>query len=249
MTFANEWRPFYFNVTLHLLFLYSFTFMTWNLAIFSAGLAWLISGIGNTMLHRYYSHKAFKLPRWIELAFLPINTLLAHSGGPIAYASVHRQHHKRFGTDRDIHSPQLRGRWTIALGLWEFFPASTFKKYKAPIPKDLIRDKVLLGFHHYYHRIWLVSFIAVACINFEAAVILFSWPAMFLKTLANYIINSACHPGTKDNPLVSKDFPAFAFLTFGESMHAWHHDNPTNYSFSSDPFKDPGTVLVNLIKI
>jgi len=246
--FLDNWRPFYFNVTLHLLFLYSFTFMTWELAIYSALLSWLLSGLGNTMLHRYYSHKAFELPRWIELAMLPINTLLAHSGGPIAYASVHRQHHKRFGTNRDVHCPQTRGRLMIALGIWEFFPAESFKKYKAPIPRDLLKDKTLLLFHNYYHRIWLASFILVALINVEFAIILFTWPAMFLKTLANSIINCACHPGTKENSKISKDFPMFAFLTFGESMHKWHHDNPNNYSFSPSFWKDPGTTFINLIK-
>lgn len=243
--FLNNWNPLYFNLTLHALFIYSFTFMTWQQMLWAFAMAWLLSGLGNMMLHRYYSHKTFEIPRITELLLLPLTVILAHTNGPIAYASLHRQHHKLTDTERDVHCPHYRGRFTVLAGLWEMYPMSTFAKYRVPVAKDLARDPVLMFLHTHYHKIWLASFIVVGLlVSWHAAVILFSWPAMFLKILANLIINGACHP----TPGVVKDFPEYSFLTFGEAMHKYHHDNPNDPYFSRSFWTEPSMTVIKLIQ-
>jgi stearoyl-CoA desaturase (delta-9 desaturase) len=242
----NNWRPLYFNVALYMLIIYSFTIMTWQLLPFAILSGWLVTGVANNLLHRYYSHHSFKMSRVTELLLLPITILLAQTGGPIAYATIHRQHHRKVDTEFDPHSPQAQGKWMIMSGLWEMFPVSYFEKFKLVFARDLMKDPVLMFIHSYYHRLWLFMFITVALINWHLAVILFAWPVLWLKITGNIIINGlGCHRNVGQ----VQDLKWFAFLTFGESLHKFHHDNPDNPYQSDSAWLDPGMQFIKLIRV
>ena len=74
---------------------------------------WFFTGMGITMgYHRYYSHRAFKMPKWIEYYLL----FFAHImmvGPAITWVANHREHHKYVDTPKDPHSPHYRG-WLMA---------------------------------------------------------------------------------------------------------------------------------------
>ena len=65
--------------------------------------------LGITMgYHRFYSHKAFKCPKWIEY-YLLFFSHIAMFGPAITWVANHREHHKYVDTPKDPHSPYYRG--------------------------------------------------------------------------------------------------------------------------------------------
>ena len=65
--------------------------------------------------HRYFSHRSFRLGRVTQfvLAFLAQSS---GQGSAIWWASVHRMHHARSDTPRDVHSPIRHGFWHAHFG-------------------------------------------------------------------------------------------------------------------------------------
>jgi fatty-acid desaturase len=220
--------------------------MTWPLFAASLFIAWLIGGFANSvLLHRFYSHKSFTMPRWLELTLLPSVMFLGQVAGPVTYAAIHRQHHRKTDTEFDPHSPHAIGMFTIMSGIWEMFPKSRFANYKVPMPKDLARDPVLMFIHNNFHKIWLVMFTVTALINWHLAVILFSWPCFHLKYAANLVVNGAvCHPVINQ----VRNSPANGFATFGEAIHQFHHDYPAEAYHTNKWWLDPGAWCVKWLR-
>jgi stearoyl-CoA desaturase (delta-9 desaturase) len=246
--FLNNWKPTYFNLFIYALFFYSFTFITFPVAIISLIFAWFVTTIGNSMmLHRYYSHRSFTLSKTTEILLLPFVIVLGATS-PITYAAMHRQHHNKTDEFGDPHSPTTQGTWAVMSGLWELYPYSYFRNLKMPIPRDLVRNNLLTIVHANYHRLWLAGFVLLACFNLHLAVIVFSWPAILLKLMANLIVNGTpCHPGPSHNPSV-QDRPMFGFITGGESMQKFHHEKPSILTYSSNLLIDPTQFFIRIFK-
>jgi len=240
----ENWKTAYFNLFIYALFLYSLTFITLHQSIIAVLFAWFTTTIGNSLLlHRYYSHKQFKLNRIVEILLLPF-AILCSMGSPITYAAIHRRHHSQTDLITDPHSPTAHGAWVAMTGLLELYPQSYFKKLKTPVPKDLLRDKFLLSVHVNYYRIWLLGFVLTAIINVHLAVVIFSWPAILLKLMANVIVNGLpCHPGINH----VRDIPSLGFLTGGESLQEFHHNNPTEKIYSHNVLIDPTPVFIKVL--
>ena len=68
---------------------------------------YLYSIIGvSMMLHRYYSHKSFKLYHAIKWLFT-VFAVLSGRGSPIGWVYIHRIHHATSDTEKDPHSPHF----------------------------------------------------------------------------------------------------------------------------------------------
>lgn len=75
---------------------------------------YLIAGIGvNLGYHRTLSHRALKLPKWLERLTI---TLGLPAGTPIQWAGNHRFHHAHTDVPGDPHSPHLDGYWYAHVG-------------------------------------------------------------------------------------------------------------------------------------
>lgn len=178
-------------------------------------------------LHREIAHRAFASALPLKLFHLTC-AVIAGQAGPIAWATVHRTHHKYSDTDWDIHSPQ-EGFWAAHLGwLFQQQKRRSMTEFQQP-PKDLARDRLLRFFQ---------------TIHFPAQFLIFgflyawgSWPAVCwlgcfriaLTLHSAWSINSFGHLygyRNYDTPDRSRNSRLLAMLTGGEGFHNNHHQCP-----------------------
>jgi len=241
--FINEWKPAIFNTFVYVLFAVSLTFLSLGQIILLFVLGMICTVLGNSiLLHRYYTHQQFKLSKWVEYLLLPFAILLG-IGSPLMYATMHRQHHRVCDSQGDPHSPSKLGKWSVFLGIWEFYPTSYFKGLNAPLAKDLFKIPLQKFIHIHYYTIWSGMFLATSLIDWKVAVAIFGFIPVYQKVFENFIVNGICHPGPD-----ILDWPKFGILTGGESMQKFHHDNPNIIKYSNNWLVDPSYLLIKVIK-
>ena len=93
----------FFLVTLHLLVLAALPFFKWSALGVALLLLFTISPIGVTLTyHRLLSHRAFKVPKWLEYTLATFGALSAQ--GPVMlWVAEHRLHHRYSDESRDPH--------------------------------------------------------------------------------------------------------------------------------------------------
>jgi stearoyl-CoA desaturase (delta-9 desaturase) len=188
--------------------------------------------------HRYFSHKAFKTSRALQLVFAILGATTVQRG-PLWWAAQHRHHHRHADTPDDLHSPAQRGFWMSHVG-W-FLTPRAFATDLSAVP-DLARFQELR---------WLDRFDILVPIALAAALYsIGAWlessapqlgtngPQMlvwgfFISTVALFhvtvTINSLAHRfgrrrfPTRDD---SRNNLWLALLTFGEGWHNNHHHFP-----------------------
>lgn len=79
---------------------------------------WLVAGtllgLGNTVgYHRLLTHRSFETPRPVRWVLTLLGAL--HSGSPLTWVALHRQHHTTSDADGDPHSPR-NGFWHAHAG-------------------------------------------------------------------------------------------------------------------------------------
>jgi stearoyl-CoA desaturase (delta-9 desaturase) len=85
-----------------------------DLALF--GVLYVVRVMGATLgYHRYFSQRAFKTSRPVQLV-VGLWANLSYMRGPIVWASHHRYHHQHADTEADLHSPRHRGFWFAHTG-------------------------------------------------------------------------------------------------------------------------------------
>ena len=87
------------------------------------GFVWyqVIAHVGiSSGLHRYFAHRAFRAGHVFEVITLYMS-VLAGSRSPIGWIAAHRMHHHHSDTDKDPHSPNTKGFWTVLFSLWKCF--------------------------------------------------------------------------------------------------------------------------------
>jgi stearoyl-CoA desaturase (Delta-9 desaturase) len=182
--------------------------------------------------HRYFSHRSYKTSRAFQflLAFLGTS---ATQKGPLWWASAHRRHHKYSDTERDLHSPRLRGFWYSHMGWWlgrehettDWKQIRDFAKY----PELVFLDR----FHVLGVFAWMG--IAAALRGFDG----FLWGYVVSTCFvlhATFTINSLAHVfGSRRYPTSDDSRNNFwlALLTMGEGWHNNHHHymNSANQGF------------------
>lgn len=181
--------------------------------------------------HRLASHRSWNCPRWIEKILIICNTLTL-SGSAMAFAMIHRKHHRFTDTEKDPHSPHYKGRF---YALWLGSLSIAEPKYAV----DLVRDKLYFWQHTYYFLIVLVFVGLLYLISPFAIVYVLLVPAAFSWVAAGSI-NLFCHPksGIKNSTLL-------AFLVWGEGYHKNHHDAPNKSRFGK---YDLSGIVINLLK-
>jgi stearoyl-CoA desaturase (Delta-9 desaturase) len=187
--------------------------------------------------HRYFSHRSFEAPRWIQFA----GAFVACSSGqrgPLWWAAHHRMHHKHSDTDQDIHSPKSKGVWTSHV-FW-FMTDYALPTYLKEIP-DWLKFKELRFINRYD---WIpVVILAGGCYalgetswaaaQFEATGGQWLTWGFLIPTVvlyhATFSVNSITHLfgkrryETKDD---SRNNVWVALITFGEGWHNNHHFFP-----------------------
>uniref|UniRef100_UPI0037DA66F6 fatty acid desaturase n=1 Tax=Vulcanococcus sp. TaxID=2856995 RepID=UPI0037DA66F6 len=114
-----------FMVALHALALVALLPQFWSLPALATLLVlyWITACLGVTIgYHRLLSHRALRVPRWLERCLATCGALSCQHG-PIDWVGLHRHHHKFSDTDADHHNSH-RGFWWSHLGwMLETVPA------------------------------------------------------------------------------------------------------------------------------
>ena len=168
--------------------------------------------LGITMgYHRYYSHRAYKMPKWVEYYLL----FFAHVmmvGPAITWVANHREHHKYVDTPKDPHSPHYRG-WLMA------YAGQVLIDIDFKLVKDLLKDNLHRMQVKYY---WYVVFVYAGILfAIDPNALIYAWlvPAGFAKLIGSLVFTFS-HRGKK-----AHSDTWVGIITLGEGFHEAHHVN------------------------
>lgn len=188
--------------------------------------------------HRYFSHRTYKTSRIFQFILGLWGTACGQQG-PLWWAAHHRHHHKYSDTDKDIHSPILRGFWWAHVG-WVL--CKKYEKTNEDAVKDLAKYPELrwIDRHH-----GVAPFILATAIFFFGVLLehtapalrtnglqMLSWGFFTSTTLlyhGTFTINSLSHViGKKrfETGDYSKNSFILSMITMGEGWHNNHHRYP-----------------------
>lgn len=198
------------------------------------GFIWyqLIAHVGISLgLHRYFAHRAFKAGHIFEVITLYMS-VLAGSRSPIGWIAAHRMHHHHSDTDKDPHSPNIKGFWTVLLSLWKI------ESIPAKYSKDLFANPRIKFFHDYWKHIWIISAVAAFIIHPYFFLSFIVIPAV-IAPIAFGMVNALTHHDGLHN------VPWINIFVAGEGYHKEHHNGKIvrfhKYDFT-------GYVLEKLLK-
>ena len=185
----------------------------WFLHIFGQGIG----------LHRLFSHKSFKVNSVVNVIFCMLATLCV-LGSPLAWAALHREHHKTSDTAEDPHSPKNQS----FLSLWWGGYLFQQKIYLGNV-RDLLANPIHRFFHKYYFLILGSTYSVVAIVfGFKWLVTFLCFPAIItfhLTMLGAYLVHKVGYQNFNTNDS-SKNSIFVSLLTFGDGWHNNHHKYP-----------------------
>tara|TARA_B100000686_G_scaffold168123_1_gene175560 strand:+ start:4726 stop:5634 length:909 start_codon:yes stop_codon:yes gene_type:complete len=209
-------------------------------AFFLAGSLYFLRMFAITgFYHRYFSHRAFKTSRWVQLIFAIIGASSAQRG-PLWWAAHHRHHHRYSDSPEDIHSPVQSGFFWSHM-FW-FTNRSNFKT-KSHLISDLnhfpelqwidrfdIVIPVILGVHLFITGEIFQNYFPELETNGPQLLVwgIISTVFLFHATCST---NSIAHLfGTKRYKTGDSSRNNFwiALLTLGEGWHNNHHHYPSS---------------------
>jgi stearoyl-CoA desaturase (delta-9 desaturase) len=212
-----------------------------DLAIFA--LMCTVTGLGVELgYHRLITHRSFKSATAIRVV-LGVFGSMAAQGPVIAWASIHRMHHRFCDADGDPHSPRLHGETLTGkmMGFWHSHVGWQFNDSlpsSSAFAKDLLRDRAMQVVNRYYVPFILLGLALPAALGFaliggtEGIYRGLVWGGLlrwFFSTNLSYSVNSFCHTfGSR--PYRTKDGSTnlwwLAIPTFGAAWHNDHHAFP-----------------------
>ncbi|GAB3039287.1 MULTISPECIES: fatty acid desaturase [Oleiagrimonas] len=188
--------------------------------------------------HRYFSHRAFRAPRWLQFVFAVIGAS-AVQRGPLWWAAHHRNHHRHSDEPADLHSPVQRGflwshmgwfltrrgfvtDWSVIPDLAKYPELRWIDRFDIVVPVALAAGLFFLGdwLHAAHPALGVTGGQLLVWGFFVSTVALFH---------ASVTINSLAHRfgsrrfATRDN---SRNNLWLALLTMGEGWHNNHHHFP-----------------------
>jgi stearoyl-CoA desaturase (delta-9 desaturase) len=231
---GTRWTTIGFMAAIHVLAVVALLPRFWSVPAVASLLVlyWVTACLGVTIgYHRLLSHRAFRVPQWLERFFATCGALSCQHG-PIDWVGLHRHHHKFSDTEVDHHT-SLRGFWWSHMG-WMF----TTIPAMGAVPRltgDLAKDP----YYRWLNTWFLLLQLPLAGLLFWIgtitgaggwALVLWGIPLrLVLVYHCTWLVNSATHlwgetphasgDGSRNNPWV-------AALTFGEGWHNNHHAFP-----------------------
>jgi len=175
--------------------------------------------------HRYFSHRAFKTSRPMQLllAFLGCANL---QQGPLWWASHHRQHHSHSDEAGDVHSPYHGGLFWAYFGwLWYPFPDPNHRV------RDWRRYPELVWLERFWHvpglliagLCWWFGGVSCLCIDFCLSAVIIFHICFLVNTVGH--MNGSRRFATGDH---SRNNVLLGVIGVGEGWHNNHHQYPTS---------------------
>lgn len=185
------------------------------------------------LLHRYYCHKQFQVPKWFEAIGL-FMLMIAVIRTPIGWIASHRMHHAYSDTEKDPHSPIFLGKWKVLTTTW------TLPDIKSKFARDLFKNPMLV----FCHRYWKHIFISVSIVSYLISPYFFLGFVLipFIHAKVGFgLLNTYCHiPKPCNRPWLN-------LLVAGEGYHAEHHKDSRLIRLHR--FDSGGWISEKLIKI
>lgn len=234
-----------YQILAHIALVFMLVYGTANEWLITLGIYLIISIIGGTVTyHRLLSHRSFKAPKWFEYTGSILGAIGGNGSG-IAWAAIHREHHRFVDKDGDPHNPEKDGFFRVQF-------LSMLHVPKIRYVPDLLRSKFHIFVHEYY---WLINFVYIALVMLidPWAIVyayfvptLFVWHGgSFINTINHYI--GYRNFETKDN---STNNFVTGFLVGGEGWHNNHHAFPADPQFGKKWWEiDPGWYLIKLVRL
>ncbi len=232
----RRWGTIGFMIGIHALTLYALLPEFWSWQAFSAliTLYWVTACLGVTLgYHRLLSHRAFRVPHWLERFFATCGALSCQHG-PIDWVGLHRHHHTFSDTDADHHNSK-KGFWWSHMG-WMFEPIPAMHTVPR-LTADLLKDPYYRWLNKNFLLLQLPLGAFLYWIGQETgaggwAMVLWGIPfRLVLVYHVTWLVNSATHCwGTiaYESGDRSRNNPWVAALTFGEGWHNNHHAFPNS---------------------
>ena len=197
--------------------------------------------------HRLFCHGGYAVNTFTKRLLLWF-AIISGQGSPIYWIGIHRgYHHRHADTDKDAHSPRH--------GFWHSYILWMFKMRKMSIRSvvDLLNDPDMTFAHRHYIKIFWISHLIVALINFELWLYLMGFAAFI--TLHSFLIQTSVthlHWAGYRNYNVKDDsvnVPWLFPLILGEAWHNNHHGEGRNPNYGRRWWElDPTFWLINLIR-
>ncbi|QPN61929.1 fatty acid desaturase [Synechococcus sp. CBW1004] len=231
---GRNWGVIAFMAAIHVLAVVALLPQFWSLPAVATLLIlyWVTACLGVTIgYHRLLSHRAFRLPQWLERFFATCGALSCQHG-PIDWVGLHRHHHKFSDTDADHHDSN-KGFWWSHMGwMLEAVPAL------ASVPR-LTGDLAADPYYRWLNKWFLVLQLPLAALLFWIgtvtgaggwALVLWGIPLrLVLVYHVTWLVNSATHcwgEAVHDSGDKSRNNLWVALFTFGEGWHNNHHAYP-----------------------
>jgi fatty-acid desaturase len=203
-----------------------------------------ILGISVT-LHRYYSHKGFKMTSALHWFCTGI-AVLAGRGSPIGWVYIHRMHHATSDTEKDPHSPHFN-----TFKFFGFKPVyDESKQINYFIVKELL-TKTHINIDKYYMLFILAYILLLGLININLIFYMWAVP-IFAVSVSQVAFNYFAHTygyrnfQTKDR---STNNVWLWPLIMGDAWHNNHHGNPASMTTQMKWWEiDPADYLIRMIR-
>lgn len=196
------------------------------------------------MLHRYYTHKSFKLSSFSKW-FFTIFAVLAGRGSPLGWVYIHRIHHATSDTEKDPHSPHNK-----SFRFFGFMPVKTSGKINHFIIKDLL-SPIQINIDKYYLLIILSFLIVLSIIDFNLVFYAWAIPVFIVsitQTMFNYLAHTYGYRNFETRDRSTNNVYLWPFI-LGDAWHNNHHANAEKLSTKVKQYEfDPISKLIDLIK-
>lgn len=192
--------------------IFYFDFIEW-LAIFS--FSTVLTGFTMSgYLHRYCSHRSWKMPRWLEVTLMMCTTVLMNSPA-MAWAAIHLAHHKYTDTENDPHG------WSKSI--LQNFNVFTNVPPRRHIPRWMLRDK-LYGFQAKWYWELAIFLQIIVCY-------LLGWEILVSLISLSYLYQVGLNLVGHTPELKPRNNAFLSIFWMGELYHANHHWTPNNPRF------------------
>lgn len=207
---------------------------------------YLYSIIGvSMMLHRYYSHKSFKLYHAIKWLFT-VFAVLSGRGSPIGWVYIHRIHHATSDTEKDPHSPHFDTFKFVG-----FRPVyDDKKKINYFIVKELLTP-IHIIIDKYYMLLIAVFLIILFAVDYNLVFYIWALP-VFTVSVSQIAFNYFAHRYGYRNFETSDHSKNNIYLwpfILGDAWHNNHHSSAEKLSTKIKWWElDPLSIFIDLIK-
>lgn len=206
---------------------------------------WFLSLFCQTFfLHRYASHKMFKMNPFWEKFFYLLTFISQGSSflNPRAYAIIHRMHHAYSDTEKDPHSPHfIKDVYGLMMKTKDIY--LQYRKYNREPEAQFIDRYPSWPFLDRFADAWPTRIVFILLYTLFYIQFASSWwmylllPVHFVMgPLHGAIVNWCGHKygySNHDNGDHSKNTLPLDFLMMGELFQNNHHKKPNNANFAS----------------